>query len=115
LVRWQPTNNQIQNFADIPGLPPLKEDLARSFGEDAAGDVWVGCSTGVARYRDGRFRFFTGNDGLPSGGVQYIYSDHKGRLWLGSLRSGLVRIDDPSSDRPTFINYTMAQALSSNA
>jgi two-component sensor histidine kinase len=43
-----------------------------------------------------------------------IYLDHSGRLWLASARGGLVRIDDPGAERPSFINYTTAQGLSSN-
>src|SRR2546422_427501 len=61
------------------------------------------------------FSFFTTNDGLPPGGIQTEYLDHAGRLWLGSLRGGLVRIDDPAAARPVFVNYTTAQGLSSNA
>src|SRR5260370_435036 len=43
-----------------------------------------------------------------------IYLDDVGGLWLASARSGLIRIDDPGAQRPSFINYTTAQGLSSN-
>ncbi len=69
----------------------------------------------MARYHQGSFRSFTTNEGLPPGGIQSVYSDHAGRLWLGSLRSGLIWVNDPTAERPVFINYTTAQGLSSNS
>ena len=115
LARWDPATNQIRDLSSTPGVPSLKENLAQSFGEDAAGNMWIGFSTGVARYSAGRFIFFTTDEGLPAGGVQYIYPDRRGRLWLGLLRNGLARVDAPSSARPAFVNYTTAQSLSSNS
>lgn len=97
------------------GLPPPADDLARSFGEDRAGSVWIGFSTGLARYRGGSFSFFDAHDGLPPGEIQHIYSDRQGRLWLASARSGLIRIDHPETERPAFTNYTTSQGLSSNS
>src|SRR5205807_2648444 len=46
---------------------------------------------------------------------QQIHLDHAGRLWLGSSRSGLIRVDNPAADRPVFTTYTTAQGLSGNA
>ena len=78
-------------------------------------NVWIGFSSGLARYHQGSFTFFTAKDGLPPGGIQSAYLDHASRLWLGSLRGGLVRVDDPSAERPLFTTYTTAQGLSSNS
>jgi len=69
----------------------------------------------VARYRDARLTFFNAGDALPPGGINYIYSDHAGRLWLASSRGGLIRVDDPAAERPAFVSYTTAQGLSSNS
>ena len=115
LARWQRATATMQDLANTPGLPSPKDDLARSFGEDRSGNVWIGFSTGLARYRQGSFTFFTTNDGLPPGGIQAIHPDHAGRLWLGSLRSGLIRVDNPAAERPVFTSYTTAQGLSSNS
>ncbi|MCA1623861.1 MAG: histidine kinase [Acidobacteria bacterium] len=116
LARWErATEIFLRNLADSPGLPSSREDLARSFAEDRSGNVWIGFSTGLARYRDGHFSFFTSADGLPPGAVQYIYADSRGRLWLASARSGLVLVDNPEADRPTFTSYTTAEGLSSNS
>src|SRR5215467_10754069 len=69
----------------------------------------------IARYRNGSFTVFSAIDGVPPGLITSIYLDHAGRLWLASARSGLIRVDDPESERPVFVDYTTAQGLSSNS
>ena len=114
LARWQRANATMQDLANTPGLPSLKDNLPLSFGEDRSGNIWIGFSVGLARYRRGSFTFFTAGEGVPPGGIQQIHLDRAGRLWLGSSRSGLIRVDDPAAERPVFTIYTTAQGLSSN-
>ncbi|MGH9933183.1 MAG: sensor histidine kinase [Pyrinomonadaceae bacterium] len=114
LARWNGASETLQDFGDSMGLPSLKDNLPRSFGEDGAGNIWVGFNTGIARYAHGSFKFFTAIDGVPSGAIMNMYLDRARRLWFTSARGGLVRIDDPGSERPSFVNYTTAQGLSSN-
>ena len=114
LARWERASGSMRDLKDSPGLPALKDNLARSFGEDRAGNVWIGFNNGLARYAHGSFKFFSVADGLPPGSIMNIYLDHAGRLWLASARGGLIRIDDPGAERPSFINYTTARGLSSN-
>ena len=114
LARLPEPGAKLQDMASAKDLPSPRDDLTRAFGEDRAGNVWIGFGGGVARYRAGNFRFFTTNEGLPPGGIESIYSDHAGRLWLGSLRSGLIRVDNPEAEQPAFNSYTTAQGLSSN-
>jgi ligand-binding sensor domain-containing protein len=113
LARWErATGALFRDLADSSSLPSPAGDLARSFAEDATGNIWIGFGTGLARYRDGRFTFFSAKDGLPAGAIQDIHSDHRGRLWLASARSGLIRVDDPGAERPT---YAIVQGLSSDS
>jgi signal transduction histidine kinase/ligand-binding sensor domain-containing protein len=114
LARWEHASDTIRDLGNAPGLPSLKDNLPRSFGEDRAGNVWIGFNNGLARYTESSFKFFTTTDGLPPGAIMNIYLDHAGRLWLASARGGLVRVDDPGGERPAFISYTTAQGLSSN-
>lgn len=114
LTRWERPGETWHDLSNAPGLPSPKDDLARSFGQDSAGNVWIGFNGGAARYRDGSFTFFDAKDGLPPGSVMNFHTDRAGRLWLTSARSGLVRVDDPAAERPVFINYTTAEGLSSN-
>jgi signal transduction histidine kinase/ligand-binding sensor domain-containing protein len=115
LARWDRASQTLSNLADAPGLPSPKDNAARSLCEDRAGNVWISFNPGVARYRNGRFTFFTASDGLPPGAIMDIYSDRAGRLWLTSARGGLIRVEDPAAERPAFTSYTTAQGLSSNS
>ncbi|MGE5815792.1 MAG: two-component regulator propeller domain-containing protein, partial [Acidobacteriota bacterium] len=115
LSRWEPLTGRLPDLAGSPGLSALTRDWpARSFGEDAARNVWIGFDGQLARDRNGRFTLFTVSDGLPPGPIADILFDRSGRLWLASAHSGLVRVDDWRSDRPRFVLQTTAQGLSSN-
>ncbi len=115
LVRWDRATRTLHDMAQTQGLPSLKDKLPTAFQEDGAGNLWVGFNQGeLARYRAGRFTVFTSADGLPAGRVNDLYLDRTGRLWIAILRGGLSRVVDPAAEHPTFVNYTMAQGLSSN-
>jgi ligand-binding sensor domain-containing protein/signal transduction histidine kinase len=114
LTRWVRYNETLHSFGEAEGLP-AENLLPTSFGEDQAGNVWVGSSKGIlARYRSGRFSFFTRNDGSPDGWIRVIFSDHSGRLWVAGYQGGVTRIDDPEAEHPTFVPYTIDKGLSSN-
>ena len=114
LARWESSTGRLHNVAGSPGLSSLKDNWARSFGEDAEGSVWIGFDGELNRYKNGSFTLFAANEGVPAGAIMNIHRDRSGRLWLASARGGLVRIDNAGADRPTFVRYTTAQGLSSN-
>ena len=111
---WERATQTLRDLSSAPGFD-IQSDLPHSFCEDRAGNVWIGFVDRIARYRDGRFTFFTATDGVPAGALTSLYLDHAGRLWFASTRSGLVRVDDPEGERPRFFNYTTEQGLSSNS
>lgn len=115
LALWERESGKLRDLTGAQNLPSLKTDLVRSLGEDRAGDIWIGFNTGIARLRGDSFVFFTTKDGLPQGAILDSYTDHAGRLWLASSRGGLVRVDDPSGDKPVFFTYTSVNGLSSNS
>jgi ligand-binding sensor domain-containing protein/two-component sensor histidine kinase len=114
LARWETLDERLHDLAAAPGLPSLKDDLPRSFGEDRSGNVWIGFGNGLARYAGGSFKLLAASEGLPPGAINDIYVDHSGRLWLASDGGGLIRVDNAGAERPTFVSYTTAQGLSSN-
>lgn len=114
LARWESAGESVLDLSHAPELSPLKDDVPRSFGEDRAGNVWIGFNHGLARYAHGSFTLFTASEGLPPGRIKYIHVDRSGRLWLASDESGLVRVDHPGAERPAFVSYTTSQGLSSN-
>jgi ligand-binding sensor domain-containing protein/signal transduction histidine kinase len=113
LARWDAGDGHLIDLAGSPGLTSLPDRLARAFGEDRSGNVWIAFSDGLARYGQGRFTLFTRSDGLP-GPVAGIFVDRSGRLWLASGQAGLVRVDGENLEHPKFVSYGTVQGLSSN-
>jgi two-component sensor histidine kinase len=68
----------------------------------------------LARYREGRWQFFTAAAGLPAGSIRDLLLDREGRLWIATRQGGVARVDDPAADDPEFVKFTTAQGLSSN-
>jgi signal transduction histidine kinase len=113
LTRWERRTETFHRFTAQDGLPQYNAPTA--FGEDAAGNLWIGFySGGLARYAGGRFTMFAGADGLPAGMIRGIYLDHASRLWVATGEGGVARIDDPAAERPRFGAYNTANGLSSN-
>lgn len=102
---------RIHNFSEVDGLPP--HPVPTALAEDRSGNVWVGLfHGGLARYRLGRFQFFSNREGIR-GTVRTLFVDSAGRLWIGSS-DGLLRLDEPSGDPPGFVRYDTTSGLSSN-
>ena len=112
--RWERTSGRLIDLARSPGLPSLQEDLPKSFAEDPLGQIWIAFNSGLVRYSHGAFTFFTARNGMPPGAVLNMHVDHAGRLWLASVKSGLIRVDDPGTPRPAFVSYTTANGLAGN-
>ncbi|MEN3326752.1 MAG: hypothetical protein V7638_1559 [Acidobacteriota bacterium] len=114
LLRWERTTGTVHDYTNETGVPATTDFTA--FVEDHAGNLWIGTSEGggLLRYRDGKFKRFTTNDGVPPGWVFWLYLDHGGRLWIASQLGGLNRIDDPTAEVLGFAKYTTIDGLSSN-
>ena len=98
LVRYDRAHNVF-----TPQAPPLplspRDELVHA--ADFHHQVWLGLAeAGLARWRDGRFTALTAADGLPQHPVSALHVDGHGRLWVGTLGGGLVRIDDTRSEHP---------------
>ncbi|HEV2448139.1 MAG TPA: two-component regulator propeller domain-containing protein [Candidatus Sulfopaludibacter sp.] len=111
--RWSRSSDRIEVFRQGENGRPLGAPIA--FAEDRAGDVWMSYYWhDLARYRNGRFEVFTPADGLPAGSLPLLFTDHAGRLWIGSHGGGLIRLDDPAAERPRFRVYTVESGLAAN-
>ena len=80
------STRRLHDLAGAPGLPSLKDDLPRSFGEDRSGNVWIGFNSGLARYAQDTFTLFTAREGLPPGTILNIHVDT--RVASGSHPAG---------------------------
>jgi ligand-binding sensor domain-containing protein/signal transduction histidine kinase len=111
LAFWDRKTGLVHTFSEADGLDA--HPVPVGFAEDRSGNVWVGLAHGgVARYRQGRFMAFGSGDGI-SGIPSALFVDSVGRLWIGSTR-GLIRIDDPTEERPHLVAYGTAEGLSSS-
>src|SRR5215510_1619083 len=114
LLRWDRSAVAAQVCSEAESLLPIRA-VAYAFAEDGAGNLWLSFGdAGLVRYAKGRFKHFTGADGIPAGTIQPVFLDSKGRLWIASVQSGLARIDDPGAERPAITSYTVDEGHSSN-
>jgi ligand-binding sensor domain-containing protein len=116
ILRWHPSTDTWHAFSDSEGLPALRQAVNRATAFVQHGpDLWIGFyEGGLARFRGGRFQFFTSEHGLPAGMVTALHIDAAGRLWIGTAMSGLSRSDDPVAERPTFTPATAVGGLAIN-
>jgi len=114
LTRWERATGRFQRYGEGDGL--TLQNAPTAFREDRVGDLWIGFyAGGLARYRDGVFKMFSANDGLPEGMIRDLHVDPNGRLWIAASRGGVARLDDPAAEHPRFVTYTAAQGLASNS
>ena len=107
LVYW---SRSAQKFIGIvaDGVPVC----ASAYGEDNAGDMWIGDESGqLWRVRDGRASPVAG----PAGGgwINDFLLDRTGRLWVATIGQGLLRFDQPEASTPQFRQYGYSDGLSS--
>jgi ligand-binding sensor domain-containing protein/two-component sensor histidine kinase len=114
LVRWDRATETFHDYSKAAALTPQLTVLANAFREDSSGNLWIGFNGGLIRYAAGRFEHFLEGVGVQKKWVGALHLDRQGRLWIATGRSGLIRSDDPASDRPRFHQYTTRDGLSSN-
>lgn len=113
LLRWEKSTEKIFGYTFDLGLPTSSGPI--SFGEDTAGNVWIGFFFGqIVRYKDGKFRDFTVEGLIQNNGVNQFLNDDQGRFWLATSSRGLFYLDDPNAETPVFTNFSTAKGLSSN-
>jgi ligand-binding sensor domain-containing protein len=113
LTRWERASGKFHRYSESDGLLP--SNAARSFVEDSSKNLWIGFRNGgVARYREGRFRLYTAQDGFPSGTVNDFLLDRVGRLWITINPGGLFRVDDPSAEEVRFVGCRTGEDFSSS-
>src|SRR5581483_3386064 len=72
---------RITTFSTASGL---NRDAVHTIEETPDGAIWAGTAGGLEAFRDGNWRRYGGEDGLPPGGVNTLAVDRDGILWIGS-------------------------------
>jgi len=73
----------------LPGLHRVRVNAAY---EDKSGTLWFALfEDGLVAFRAGKFTRFTRTDGLAGNGVNSIFQDREGNIWVGS-KEGLTRL-----------------------
>ncbi|WLE96770.1 MAG: two-component regulator propeller domain-containing protein [Candidatus Electrothrix communis] len=73
--------------------------------QDRNGALWLTGSSGLIRFYNGSFDFFSQADGLNDNIVFSVYQDKEGSLWVGT-QPGLERLSEPK-----FTIYTQDEGL----
>ncbi|HWB92237.1 MAG TPA: two-component regulator propeller domain-containing protein, partial [Puia sp.] len=95
--------------------------------EDKNGNIWAATNSGLLivnedskAHRGFRFVIYQKKPGdaysLSNNSVQHIYSDHWGRMWIGTFGGGLDLADMPDNDisRIRFKSYTVDNGLAND-
>jgi ligand-binding sensor domain-containing protein len=118
LLRWERARNIWHDHTAEVGFSDFRIGMA--FEEDKDGNVWIGATsdhdnTALIRYRNGEFRILTQAEGAPSGWIQDLFLDSRGRLWIASDKHGVWRLDDTASGNFEFVKYTSGNGLISDS
>ncbi|MCI5221821.1 MAG: hypothetical protein D3924_03905 [Candidatus Electrothrix sp. AR4] len=73
--------------------------------QDNNGSLWLTGDSGIIRFHNGKFDFFSNIDGLSDDIVFSVYQDKEGNLWVGT-RPGLEQFSESK-----FIIYSQAEGL----
>jgi ligand-binding sensor domain-containing protein/signal transduction histidine kinase/DNA-binding response OmpR family regulator len=107
-------------FTLINDLPTKGLKLSSSYirfaYQDSKRNVWVGTPKGLNLLTPGAAQFtvfFKGSskDSLQSNQLSCIREDHRGQIWIGSLRGGLSLYQPKTR---SFTTYTMANGMASD-
>jgi signal transduction histidine kinase/ligand-binding sensor domain-containing protein len=83
--------------------------------EDRSGGLWLGAHEQLGKLSNGRLVMFEPTEGLPETRPRAFFLDRRGWLWIGLRYKGVSVTKDPTAESPTFINYSTANGLASDA
>jgi len=82
---------RFRNYGIEQGLP---HRFVYTVNQDQAGFMWIGTSTGLARFDGFEFEINPSGDSLPSGFVVKSFDDSQGRIWFGFNNGGVAVLSD---------------------
>jgi signal transduction histidine kinase len=79
------------HFVRPPGLENVTAPMAATL-QAADGTTWIGTSSGLIRYQDGRVKSYGEKEGLKLPDVRAIAEAPDGTIWFGMLGGGLGKL-----------------------
>jgi signal transduction histidine kinase/ligand-binding sensor domain-containing protein/CheY-like chemotaxis protein len=111
----EPQSRQVRHFRHLEGdSRSVVSDNIFALHADSSGQIWVGTDSGLSFYDSAKDGFVTydlraGEVTAPEVRVRAIRSDREGMLWIGTLDSGLIRLE-PQTRRVTRFHHDAAIA-----
>jgi len=106
LVRFDGLTTHIFNRWNTSAL---KSDKILSLYQDQSGTLWIGTDGGgVSRFKEGKWDFYTTDEGLNHNTVRAIAGDSNGNLWIGT-DNGISLLETQTS---SIKNFTVEDGLS---
>lgn len=106
---WLATNNGLTRFDGARfavfdrSAEGIRSQRVRSLLEDSKGTLWAGSEDGMLiRYRNGKFKTYTAEDGLPQAQAARIEEDDGGNLWI-TWHGAIIAVTRFDGER--FVNY----------
>jgi signal transduction histidine kinase/ligand-binding sensor domain-containing protein len=92
LYKWKRKENTWQQWI----LPLTEQDKVTQVAMDGEKNIWIATSSGAIVYnkKKGKFKLLTMEDGLAHNYVYCVFADSKGKVWLGTHKSGLSYYED---------------------
>ena len=112
LSKWERHKKSLRHFASVRRLEATQ---VNGFAEDQEGNLWISMRDGLAVYREKKFEFLGREQGLPASAMTCILIDSSGRLWFGTEKDGIGRVDRPGAAQWRIQMYSTADHLSSNS
>ncbi|MBF4483194.1 two-component regulator propeller domain-containing protein [Flavobacterium sp. CSZ] len=101
----QNQSNQAKNKSEVGALRLKYTSGIHSILEDSKGNIWFGSyNEGVCLLHNGKFQYFTTENGLSHNQVRNIYEDKNGVIWF-ECGKGLSTYDGQKISKYTERNY----------
>jgi ligand-binding sensor domain-containing protein len=81
---------RIDRWQTEDGLPGSE---VTALAQTRDGYLWIGTSSGLARFDGVRFVTYGEREGVPASGILCLFEDRTGTLWAGTDGTGLLRLE----------------------
>ncbi|MCS6817265.1 MAG: histidine kinase [Blastocatellia bacterium] len=112
LFRFDPATERF-HMLDVSSSWPTEAVLKMM--EDRSGTLWLATTGGLGKVVNGRVIVMEPTEGLPEVRARALFEDRRGWIWIGLRYRGVSMTKNPQAERPTFVNYSTREGLSSDS